>query len=106
MKRYLPLLLILIAGCSKPQKVYIAKVYQTGILGMSVDTIKSETDSHAYLEGGAFFIGCKTVDSVTKIGIATGFDVYDSDGVSLKFKLPPHQIDSLNKIIALIKLKK
>lgn len=98
MKKFLPLLFVVIItiSCKKKTYSYTAKVYQqNSILGdVMIDSIQAENDFNGYANGLSYYLTCKRVDKDTKNGNVTGFDVYDQNGINLKDKLTKHQIDS------------
>ena len=86
---------IILCSCGK---TYTAKVYENNYISGSTtseDVFKADNDQVGYYQGSAYYLSFKNLIEKTNRGTVTGFDVYDENGVNLKFKLSKHQIDSL-----------
>jgi|GEM_PF-3101605 len=120
MKRYSFILLIVIFGCSNPQKVPVYNVYHVSInqdelnntLSGYINTTKKDTihslnDSMAY--GKALFMAGGTVKALrgfsnSKLGKAKVyyFAITDSLGISLGEKLGVLKIEEINERVSTI----
>lgn len=104
MRKFTLITIVVISMVScKAKHPYTAKVYldstQLPDNVMTDDKIKAEDDFNGYMEGVAFFLVCKKALKESKMAVVTDFDVFDENGVNLKYKLTPKEIDSANKII-------
>ena len=100
-KIFLLLLLLNIFSCKDKTYPYVVKIYQENTLlgDVSTDEIQAKDDIDGYFMGISYYFTYKAVIKGTKHGTVTGFDVYDQNGVNLKYKLNKHQMDSVTNLV-------